>query len=137
MKYLALIALLLSFSTNAFAWFKTNSTWYGGTPTWQKPTYCSTKPVTIQTACDLKSYAASPAGSTAFGFYQGYVVSAFRTLKPRNPVCIYSGTDQQAISAATTYLSTVTTQKCPTISATDAMHNAFEAASLVFCSDLP
>lgn len=133
MKYLVLIALALCFSTNAFAWDHTRSSW-GGSHYAQTPTKnCPAKPITIQTACDLKSYATSTVGSSAFSFFQGYVVSAFRTLKYPVLSCSYVGTDQAAVAAAIAYLNNVSAQQCTTITATNVMQKAFEAAGLVSC----
>ena len=134
MKYLVTLALMLCFSMNAFAWGNTHSSWSGSHSTWQKPQKnCPAKPVTIQTACDLKSYAASAVGSSAFSFFQGYVVSAFRTLKYPVLSCSYVGTDQAAVAAAIAYLNKVSAQQCAAITAANAMQNAFEAAGLVSC----
>ena len=97
---------------------------------------CQPRP-TFETACDLKRFAASPVGTPAFGFFQGYVVGAFRTLTPRNPRCVYEGSDEQAVGSSVTYLGRVSLQQCPGITATDAMHNSFEDGLLVSCPDLP
>ena len=128
MKNLILVALTMCFSMSAIAWDQDYSTRH------KKYGSCSTKPVTIQTACDLKSYAASPAGTNAYSFFQGYVVSAFRTQSPTLLGCAYSGTDQQAISAAIAYLNTISLQQCAAINATDALIKAFETANLIACS---
>lgn len=134
MKHTVMITLMACFSMNAFAWTATHSTWGNDSHSSVKTRRsCPAKPVTIQTACDLKSYAASAPGTTAYSFFQGYVVSAFRTQQPLLPTCSYSGTDQQAIDAAVAFLNTISTQQCATIPATTALNNAFEAASLVSC----
>ncbi|MBK8814086.1 MAG: hypothetical protein IPN42_00520 [Methylococcaceae bacterium] len=134
MKHTVMIVLMACFSMNAFAWTSTHSAWDNDSYSYvKKRRSCPAKPVTIQTACDLKSYAASTPGSTAYGFFQGYVVSAFRTQQPLQPTCSYTGTDQQAIDAAIAFLNTISTQQCATITATAALNNAFEAASLVSC----
>lgn len=121
MKYLLVLLMMLSFSVNASRQ--------------QTRTYsrCSTKPVSIQTACDLKAYAASPAGTTAYGFFQGYVVGALRTSSAPSTYCSYSSTDQQAVTAAITYLKTITLNQCQTITAAEAIENAFNAGLTRMC----
>jgi hypothetical protein len=135
MKSLALAVLTTCFSISAFASSATGSSWEQNYSTRHKTHgSCSTKPVTIQTACDLKSYAASAPSTTSFSFFQGYVISAFRTQQPLLAGCPFSGTDQQAVAAAIAYLNTITPQQCAAIPATDALNKAFEAGNLVSCA---
>ncbi len=135
MKFIVAIALMASFSMNAFAWTTSASSWSNDSSrTIKKRRSCPTKPVTIQTACDLKSYAASAPGTTGYSFFQGYVVSAFRIQQPLQPQCVYSANDQQVIDAAVAYLATISPQQCAAIIVTDALNKAFELTGLVSCS---
>ena len=135
MKLLAVAVFLTSISINAFAWTTNNAEWEQQHSSNNKTQgNCSTKPVTIQTACDLKSYAASAPGTTGFGFFQGYVISAFRTQQPTLSGCAFSGTDQQAIAAAIAYLKTVSSQQCAAIRAADALNTAFVNSGLISCT---